>query len=125
MPINKKPFGTGSNGEEIDLYTLRNLRGVEVSITNYGGTITSIKAPDRNGVFADIVLGYETLEEYVKNPRYLGALIGRHANRIARGEFSLNGVEYQLAQNNGANHLHGGVNGFDKRVWKGSEIESG
>ena len=125
MPINKKPFGTGPNGEEIDLYTLRNVRGVEVSITNYGGTITSIKAPDRNGVFGDIVLGYETLDEYVKNPRYLGALIGRHANRIARGEFSLNGVEYQLAQNNGANHLHGGVKGFDKRVWKGSEIESG
>jgi len=107
-----------------DFYTLTNNRGVEVSITNYGCAITSILAPDRNGVFADVVLGYDTLDEYMKNPSYLGALIGRFANRIAAGRFSLNGVEYQLAQNNGANHLHGGVKGFDKRVWKVSETTS-
>ena len=84
---------------------------------SYGGAITSLKTPDRDGRFGDIVLGFETLEEYVHNPRYFGALIGRHANRIARGRFSLNGIEYQLPCNNGANHLHGGFRGFDKRVW--------
>jgi aldose 1-epimerase len=93
------------------VYTLRNNRGFEVSVTSYGGAITSLKTP------GDIVLGFETLDEYVRNPRYFGALIGRHANRIARGRFSLNGVEYQLPCNNGANHLHGGFNGFDKRDW--------
>jgi aldose 1-epimerase len=76
-----------------------------------------LKTPDRNGHFDNIVLGFETLDEYVRNPRYFGALIGRHANRIAGGKFSLNGVDYQLPQNNGANHLHGGFRGFDKRDW--------
>ena len=121
MTVTRKNFGTGPDGEEVYLYTLKNRNGVEVSITNYGGTITSIMAPDRNGVFGDVALGYETLDEYVKNPRYFGALIGRFANRIAGGKFSLDGVEYQLAQNNGQNHLHGGVKGFDKRLWKSSE----
>lgn len=107
----------------INFYTLTNRHGVEVSITNYGGTVTSIKVPDRNGVFGDVVLGYDTIEEYMQNPRYLGALIGRHANRIAHGRFSLNGVEYQLAQNNGPNHLHGGNKGFDKRVWRAAQNE--
>jgi len=99
------------------VYTLSNAFGFEVSITDYGGAITSLKAPDRHGTFGDIVLGFKTLEEYVHNRRYFGALIGRHANRIANGKFSLNGVEYQLPKNNGANHLHGGFKGFDKRVW--------
>jgi aldose 1-epimerase len=108
----------------IDFYKLANSNGVEVSITNYGGTVTSIRVPDRNGVFGDVVLGYETIEEYMRNPRYFGALIGRHANRIALGKFVLNGVEYQLAQNNGANHLHGGNKGFDKRVWTASESDA-
>ena len=125
MTVTRKNFGTGPDGEKVYLYTLKNRNGVEVSIANYGGAITSIMAPDRNGVFDDVVLGYETLDEYVKNPRYLGALIGRHANRIAGGKFSLNGVEYQLAQNNGKNHLHGGVKGFDKRVWQSSETAAG
>jgi aldose 1-epimerase len=125
MTISKRDFGTGPNGEKVYLYTLGNKQGVEASITNYGGAITSIMTPDRNGVFGDVVLGYDTLDEYIKNPRYLGALIGRFANRIARGKFSLNGVECQLAQNNGQNHLHGGTKGFDKRVWQASEISSG
>jgi len=99
------------------VYTLRNAFGFEVSITDYGGAITSLKTPDRHGTFGDIVLGFKTLEEYVQQSRYFGALIGRHANRIANGKFSLNGVEYQLPKNNGANHLHGGFKGFDKRVW--------
>ena len=104
-------------------YTLTNTRGFEVSVTNYGGAITSLKTPDRHGNFGDIVLGFETLDEYVHNPRYFGALIGRHSNRIARGRFALNGVEYQLPCNNGANHLHGGFKGFDKRVWDVRESE--
>ena len=99
------------------VYTLKNDDKFEVSITNYGGAITSLKTPDRNGHFADIVLGFETFDEYVRNTRYFGPLIGRHANRIARGRFSLNGVEYQLPCNNGANHLHGGFRGFDKCDW--------
>ena len=99
------------------IYTLTNSLGFEVSVTNYGGAVTSLKTPDRDGNFGEIVLGFESLDEYVHNPRYFGALIGRHANRIARGRFSLDGVEYQLPCNNGANHLHGGFKGFDKRVW--------
>lgn len=109
------------DGVEVDLFTLTNDQGVEVSIITYGGAIASLKVPDRNGVFGDIVLGYETLDDYVRNPRYLGAVIGRHANRIGMGKFSLNGVDYQLPQNNGVNHLHGGFNGFDKRVWDASD----
>ena len=103
------------------VYTLKNEAGFEVSVTNYGGAVTSLKTPDRDGNFGEIVLGFETLDEYVRCPRYFGALIGRHANRIARGRFSLYGVEYQLPCNNGANHLHGGFKGFDKRVWDVSE----
>jgi aldose 1-epimerase len=125
VTVSRKNFGIGPGGEEVYLYTITNSNGVEMSITNFGGAITSIKVPDRNGIFGDVVLGYDTLDEYVKNPRYLGALIGRHANRIDHGRFTLNGVEYQLAQNNGANHLHGGTKGFDKRVWNATETANG
>ncbi|HEV8428418.1 MAG TPA: aldose epimerase family protein [Pyrinomonadaceae bacterium] len=117
MTITKTEFGTMPDGVDVFLYTLTNDRGLQVSIITYGGAITSLKTPDRDGNFGDIMLGYETLEAYTSNPRYFGALIGRHANRIGGGKFSLNGVNYQLPQNNGANHLHGGFNGFDKRVW--------
>ncbi len=116
MGIVKQHFGT-TDGPDVNLYTLTNEHGFEVAITNYGGAIVSLKTVDRHGSFADIVLGYETLEEYVRNPRYFGGLIGRHANRIGRGKFALDGKEYQLTQNNGVNHLHGGFKGFDKRVW--------
>jgi aldose 1-epimerase len=119
MKITKSHFGS-TEGREIDLYAL-STDGIEVSITNYGGAITSVKVPDRKGQFGDVVLGYETLQEYVKNPRFLGALIGRSANRIGQGRFTLDGVDYQLAQNNGANHLHGGARGFDKVVWQANE----
>ena len=123
MTITKTYFGTTA-GAEVFLYTLTNDRGLAVSIINYGGAVTSLKVPDRSGRLGDIVLGFEKLEEYVGNPRYFGALIGRHANRIAQGRFSLNGIEYQLPQNNGKNHLHGGFHGFDKRVWNATEGES-
>lgn len=123
MGIVKRHFGN-TDGQDVSLYTLTNARGLEVSIATYGGAVVSIKAPDRRGEFADVALGFETLEEYVRNPRYFGGLIGRHANRIALGRFSLNGVEYQLTQNNGVNHLHGGAKGFDKRVWTATDETS-
>ena len=91
-----------------NVYTLKNEFGFELSVTNYGGAITSLKTPDRRGNFGEIVLSYGSLDDYIRNPRYFGALIGRHANRIARGRFTLDGVEYQLSCNNGVNHLHGG-----------------
>lgn len=115
--ISERHFGT-ADGQDVSLYTLTNEHGFEVSITNFGGAVVTLKAPDRSGLFADVVLGYETLEEYVQNPRYFGGLIGRHANRIGLGKFSLSESVAQLTQNNGVNHLHGGAKGFDKRVWK-------
>jgi len=115
--IRQTYFGN-ADSQDVYLFTLKNSNGYEVSITNYGGAVVSLKVPDRNGVFADVVLGYDTLEDYVRNPRYFGGLIGRHANRIGFGKFSLNGVNYQLTQNNGVNHLHGGEKGFDKRTWR-------
>ncbi len=115
--ITEKHFGS-TDGRDVSLYTLKNTDGFEVTITNYGGAVVSLWAPDRNGSFGDVVLGFETLEKYVQNPLYFGPLIGRHANRIARGKFSLAGVEYQLTQNDHGNHLHGGFRGFDKRVWE-------
>ena len=111
-------FGKMPDGTAVDIYTLRNASGVEARITNYGGIVVSLKVPDRNGKFDDVVLGYDTLDGYLKNNSpYMGALIGRYANRIAKGTFKLNGTAYHLAVNNGANHLHGGIKGFDKVVW--------
>ena len=116
MKLTQRSFGQTPYGDAT-VFTFTNDNGVEVSITNYGGAVTSIIVPDRAGKPGDVVLGYDTVEEYVKHPRFMGALIGRYANRIARGRFSLNGVEYQLAQNNGANHLHGGIKAFHKVLW--------
>src|SRR5262245_40907750 len=121
MKVTRKQFGTMPDGSVADLFTFTTEQGAEVCITNYGGAITSIKVPDKNGNLGDGVLGYETLDEYVRNPRYFGCLVGRHANRIGLGKFSLNGTDYQLAQNNGVNHLHGGPQGFDKRLWRAEE----
>ena len=115
--VTKERFGTTPDGENVDIYTLTNQRGSEVKITNYGGIITSIKVPDRRGKRDDIVLGFDNLDGYLKGTAYFGALIGRYANRIAKGHFTLNGHQYTLAVNNGENHLHGGVRGFDKVVW--------
>ena len=125
MNLITKPFGTTADGAEITRFTLSNDHNLEVSIINFGGAITSIKVPDRNDVTGDVVLGYDTLDEYVRNPRFFGGLIGRHANRIANGKFSLNGVAHQLAQNNGANHLHGGNKGYDKTVWSADGRRAG
>ena len=122
--ITKQSFGKNDAGENIDLYTLRNTHGVEATITNYGGIVVSLKVPDRNGKFDDVVLGFKDLDNYLKPGPYFGALIGRYGNRIAKGRFTLNGVEYKLAVNNGENHLHGGVKGFDKVIWTGKEMKT-
>ncbi|HEY1489894.1 MAG TPA: aldose epimerase family protein, partial [Verrucomicrobiae bacterium] len=100
-------------------------KGMEATIMTYGGIVTSLKVPDKNGKFDDVVLGYDNLGGYLTNSPYFGALIGRYGNRIANGKFSLDGVEYTLAKNNGPNHLHGGVKGFDKVVWAVDEAEVG
>jgi aldose 1-epimerase len=121
--VTKAPFGT-ADGQSVDLYTLRNAHGVEARITNYGGILVSLKVPDRNGKFDDVVLGFNDLDTYLKGHPYFGALIGRYGNRIAKGRFTLNGVEYKLAVNNGENTLHGGIKGFDKVVWTGKEMKS-
>lgn len=121
--ITKTSFGKTGLGENIDLYTLRNTHGVEAKITNYGGIVVSLKVPDRSGKFDDVVLGFNELADYLKPGPYFGALIGRYGNRIAKGRFTLNGVEYKLAVNNGENHLHGGIKGFDKVIWAGNELK--
>ena len=123
--VSKQSFGKTDAGENVDLYTLRNVHGAEATITNYGGILVSLKVADRNGKFDDVVLGFNDFDSYLKkNSPYLGALIGRYGNRIAKGRFSLNGVEYKLAVNNGENHLHGGIKGFDKVAWTGREMKT-
>src|SRR5205823_9852797 len=115
--VTKERFRDTLDGKGVDIYTLTNSHGVEARIINYGGIVTSLKVPDRNGKLDDVVLGFDNLDDYLKGRTYLGAIIGRYGNRIAKGRFTLNGVEYKLAVNNGENHLHGGIKGFDKVVW--------
>ena len=122
--VTKESFGKTAAGENVDLYTLRNVKGVEAKITNLGGIVVSLKVPDRTGKFDDVVLGFNDLDSYLKPHPYFGALIGRYGNRIAKGRFTLNGVEYKLAVNNGENHLHGGIKGFDKVIWTGREMRT-
>jgi len=105
-------------GKPVKLYTLKNSNGLMMKVTDYGAIITELHAPDRDGTLADIVLGFDDLEGYLKGHPYFGALVGRCANRIAEGTFELDGKSYQLATNDGPNHLHGGVKGFDKYVWQ-------
>ena len=120
--IPKLVFGKTPDGQEISIYTLTNSKGVEARIMTYGGIVVSLKVPDKNGKLGDVVLGYDDLDGYAKNNSpFFGALVGRYGNRIAKGKFSLEGHEYKLATNNGENHLHGGLKGFDKVVWKGQE----
>ena len=123
--ITKETFGKTKDGESVDIYTLRNRHGMETRITNYGGIVVSLTAPDRDHKFADVVLGYSNLDDYMNPPfPYFGAIIGRYGNRIAKGRFTLNGIEYKLAVNNGENHLHGGLKGFDRVVWTAQETKS-
>ena len=115
--ISKKPFGKTADGKAVDIYTLTNSKGSEMQIITYGGTVVSLKVPDKSGKLGDIVLGFDSVAGYEKHTAYMGALIGRYGNRIAKGRFTLNGKEYVLAVNNGENHLHGGPKGYDKVVW--------
>lgn len=116
--VHKSYFGQLENGGQIYLYTLSNETGMEVKITNYGGIITSIKVPDKDGKPGEVTLAYDTLEDYLTESPYFGALIGRYGNRIADGKFEIDGIAYQLPLNDEPNSLHGGDKGFDKVVWK-------
>src|SRR4029453_8591187 len=121
--VRKEAFGTTADGAAVDLYTLTNASGMEVRAMTYGGIIVSLRVPDKTGALGDVVLGYDTLDGYLKASPYFGAIIGRYGNRIARGRFKLGGKEYKLATNNAPNALHGGVKGFDKAVWKAESFE--
>jgi aldose 1-epimerase len=121
--VTKASFGTTADGVPVDLYTLTNSSGMEVRAVSYGGIILSLRVPDRDGKLGDVVLGYDTLDGYLKASPYFGSIIGRYGNRIARGKFTLDGKEYSLATNNGPNALHGGVKGFDKVVWRAESFK--
>lgn len=123
--VKKQKYGTTPDKQQVDLYTLSNSQGIEVQVINFGGIITSIHVPDRNGKMADIALGFDNLDGYLENKPYFGAIIGRYANRIANGKFTLNGKEYTLAKNNGPNSLHGGIKGFNKVVWDAEPLRDG
>ncbi len=116
--ISRAPFGQTKDGAPVEIFTLRNPAGMEARICDYGGLLVSLKVPDRNGNFGDVVLGYDNLDGYIKDSPYFGALIGRFGNRIAKGKFTLDGEPHTLAINNGPNSLHGGLKGFDKVMWQ-------
>jgi aldose 1-epimerase len=119
--VKKQAFGKLADGQEISLYTLSNKSGMAASVMNYGAILVSLRVPDKAGKLGDVVLGFDSLEGYLKPNPYFGAIVGRYGNRIAHGTFQLDGVRYSLAKNNGANSLHGGLKGFDKQVWTAQE----
>jgi len=121
VKLTSEPWSKTVAGEPVELYTLTNAKGAEVKITNYGGIVVSIRVPDRTGKFDDVVLGFDTIDGYLGKHPHFGALIGRYGNRIGKARFTLNGIEYTLAKNNGENHLHGGIRAFDMLVWKAKE----
>jgi aldose 1-epimerase len=124
--VSRAPFGTLADGSPVEVFTIANASGVEVRAMTYGGIILSLRVPDRQGRLDDVVLGYGTAAEYEKNNSpYFGAIIGRYGNRIAKGTFTLDGRTIRLATNNGPNHLHGGMKGFDKVLWKGEPFQKG
>ncbi len=122
--IEELPFGKISNGKEMYLYVLKNRNGMKVSITNFGARVVSIDVPDRKGKFGDVALGYDNAGEYQQSTTYFGAIVGRYANRIANGRFTLDGVTYHLPINDGPNSLHGGKIGFDKLVWHATILKN-
>jgi aldose 1-epimerase len=122
VTVSKAPYGTLADGTAIDQYTLANQRGMTVKIITYGGIVTEIDTPDSKGKIANVALGFDNLADYVAKSPYFGAIIGRYANRIAKGKFTLDGTTYTLAINNGVNALHGGIKGFDKQVWQASVV---
>ncbi len=124
MNIVKEQYGKTIDSKPVDIFTLSNNNGMKVCITNYGGIIQSLLAPNREGKYEDVVLGYDKLDSYIEATPYFGAIVGRYGNRIANGKFTLDEVEYTLAQNNNINHLHGGIRGFDKVVWDATTIKN-
>jgi aldose 1-epimerase len=122
MDVQKQGFGQLPDGQNVELYVLTNAAGIKARVMTYGATLVSLEVPDREGNFADITLGCDSLEGYLSASPYFGATVGRYANRIAKGKFTLDGVEYTLAQNNGENHLHGGIQGFDKVIWDAEPV---
>lgn len=123
--IEKSSYGLTQDSLQVDLYKLKNRKGMEVNVITYGGRITSLNVPDKNGKFENVVLGFDNLGQYLKDNPFFGALIGRYGNRIAKAKFSLDGKEYSLAANNGDNSLHGGIKGFDKVIWNVEETRQG
>ena len=119
-----EPFGTTPDGTAVEIFTMTNANGLEIKAITYGGIITSLKAPDRDGRLGDVVLGYDNLQGYIDASPYFGAIIGRYGNRIGGARFELDGQVHSLAANDGTNHLHGGIKGFDKVVWEGEPFES-
>lgn len=124
VEVTKKPWGQTPDGTAVDLYTLKNAKGAEATITNYGGIVVTLLMPDRSGKFGDVVLGYDNLQGYIDKTPYFGCLVGRYGNRIGGAQFAIDGTTYTLAKNDGPNSLHGGVKGFDKVVWTARPIES-
>jgi aldose 1-epimerase len=120
--VKREPFGTMPDGAAVERFTLANAAGVELRAITYGGIITSLRVPDRTGRLDDIVLGFDRLDGYLHDHPFFGAIIGRYGNRIANGQFTLDGKTYKLATNNGPNHLHGGDKGFDKVLWKAEPV---
>ena len=122
--FSRAPFGSSPDGKTVEVFTLVNGLGMEVRAMSYGAIILSLKVPDRRGAMGDVVLGYDSLSGYVKSSPYFGAVVGRYGNRIAKGRFALDGTTYSLAINNGPNALHGGLKGFDKKVWSADVVRS-
>ena len=123
MEIKKKHYGNTSTGEKVTLYILKNSNEVSLEIISYGGIITNISFPDKNGCFSNIVLGYDNLEDYENDQSFIGAIIGRYANRIKNGSFKIDNTKINVDKNIGNNHLHGGFSGFHKKVWKVKSIK--
>ena len=123
--VKKEAFGSTPDGKSVKLYTLADPHGMEVRVMTYGGIIVSVKTPDKAGNFADVTLGFDTLDAYLAKNPFFGALVGRYGNRIGNARFTLDGKEYTLAKNNGPNALHGGLKGFDKVVWQAHSFEKG
>jgi len=124
MSLEEKVFGQMPDGTPVKIYTLRNRNGIVAKITEYGAIITELHVPDRNGKTGNVVLGFDNLDRYLKGHPFFGAIAGRVANRIGNGKFTLDGKDYTLATNNGPNHLHGGLKGFDKKVWKSKPLNT-
>ena len=120
--VERTHFGTLPDGEEVERFRLQNTAGAEATIITYGATLVSLATPDRDGIIEDIVLGHDSLDGYLEANPYFGSIVGRYANRIAGGSFTLDGETYTLARNNGPNHLHGGLKGFDKANWEVEQI---